>query len=264
MTGIYKITNLINGKSYIGQSINIEKRFISHKQRAFNKKDRDYNKHLYCSIRKYGLNNFSFEILEECSIDELNDRERYYIIKYNSFLNGYNLTLGGDSSRAKSSKQQIAGIVKDLKTTILSHKDIANKWNVSIEMVQGINTGRYWHLDNEKYPLQNRNAQWARRKNLTLDGYIDKKENFCLDCGKKISKNSLRCCSCEGNRRKKENILPVIRDELKDLIRTIPFTTIGKQFNVSDNAVRKWCDKYHLPRTKKEINSYSDEEWKLI
>lgn len=42
------------------------------------------------------------------------------------------------------------------------------------------------------------------------------------------------------------------------------FTAIGKMFNVSDNAIRKWCDAEHLPRTKKEINSYSDEEWDLI
>lgn len=48
------------------------------------------------------------------------------------------------------------------------------------------------------------------------------------------------------------------------LIKTQSFTSIGKQFNVSDNAVRKWCDKYNLPRTKAEIKNYSDEEWNLI
>ena len=51
------------------------------------------------------------------------------------------------------------------------------------------------------------------------------------------------------------------REELKKLIRTTPFTTIGKQCNVSDNAVRKWCDSYNLPRTKKEIKQYTDEQW---
>ena len=45
------------------------------------------------------------------------------------------------------------------------------------------------------------------------------------------------------------------------MIRTMPFTQIGKYFSVSDSAVRKWCDKYKLPRTKKEINLYTDEEW---
>ena len=56
----------------------------------------------------------------------------------------------------------------------------------------------------------------------------------------------------------------VTRDELKQLIRTIPFTHIGAMYNVSDRAIRKWCVKYNLPQTKKEINSYSDEEWDKI
>ena len=58
--------------------------------------------------------------------------------------------------------------------------------------------------------------------------------------------------------------LPITRDELKQLIRTTPFTTIAKQFDVSDNAIRKWCDKYSLPRHSREIKHYSDEEWELI
>jgi uncharacterized protein YjcR len=54
------------------------------------------------------------------------------------------------------------------------------------------------------------------------------------------------------------------REQLKKLIRTIPFTKIGEMFNVSDNAIRKWCDYEKLPRTKREINSYSDEEWEQV
>ena len=48
------------------------------------------------------------------------------------------------------------------------------------------------------------------------------------------------------------------------MIRTLPFTQIGTKYGVTDNAIRKWCDKYELPRTKKEIVSYSDEEWGLV
>ena len=57
---------------------------------------------------------------------------------------------------------------------------------------------------------------------------------------------------------------PVSRDELKNLIRTTSFVDIGKRYNCSDNAIRKWCDKFNLPRTKKEINSYSEDEWNSI
>ena len=56
----------------------------------------------------------------------------------------------------------------------------------------------------------------------------------------------------------------VSREELKTLIRTLPFLQIGEKFNVSDNTIRKWCDKYNLPRKASEIKKYSDEEWNLI
>ena len=58
--------------------------------------------------------------------------------------------------------------------------------------------------------------------------------------------------------------MPITREQLKKLIREQPFTTIAKSFNVSDNAIRKWCDKFKLPRKKTEIKKYSDQEWKLI
>ena len=91
MIGIYKIQNLINGKIYIGQSIHIKARFNAHKSEARNGNTRP----LYNAIRKYGVENFSFEVIEECSKEKLNEREIYWIKKYNSFHNGYNLTLGG-------------------------------------------------------------------------------------------------------------------------------------------------------------------------
>ena len=91
MIGIYKIQNLINGKIYIGQSIHIKARFNAHKSEARNGNTRP----LYNAIRKYGVENFSFEIIEECSKEKLNEREIYWIKKYDSFHNGYNLTPGG-------------------------------------------------------------------------------------------------------------------------------------------------------------------------
>ena len=57
---------------------------------------------------------------------------------------------------------------------------------------------------------------------------------------------------------------PLTREELKEKIRILPFTQIAKEQNVSDNAIRKWCISYNLPSKKKDINSYSDEDWKKI
>ena len=90
---IYKITNKVNGKSYIGQTrYTIEFRWKQHQH----KKDNTY---FHNAIKKYGIENFSIEILEECNIEDLNSREIYYIAKYDTFNNGYNLTIGGDGNR---------------------------------------------------------------------------------------------------------------------------------------------------------------------
>lgn len=90
---IYKITNKVNGKSYIGQTrYTIEFRWKQHQH----KKDNTY---FYNAIHKYGVENFSIEILEECNIEDLNSREIFYIAKYDTFNNGYNLTIEGDGNR---------------------------------------------------------------------------------------------------------------------------------------------------------------------
>ena len=87
----------------------------------------------------------------------------------------------------------------------------------------------------------------------------------CPKCGKVIAKTSQYCQQCFKqikNEQFSQN--HPNREKLKQLIRTTPFTTIGTIYCCSDNAVRKWCDKYNLPRTKTEINKYSDEEWEKI
>lgn len=90
----------------------------------------------------------------------------------------------------------------------------------------------------------------------------DKKEYYCVDCGKLINKGSVRCKQCEAKSRITEK--PYSREELKQLIRTTPFTTIGKQVGVSDNTIRKWCIQYGLPSKVKDIKQYTDEEWNSI
>lgn len=99
MIGIYKIENLVNHKVYIGQSTHIEQRFREHIKEL--DKNKHKNKYLQFSWNKHGANNFSFVILEECSIKSLNDREKFWIAQYggaNSKLN-YNYTFGGDGGK---------------------------------------------------------------------------------------------------------------------------------------------------------------------
>ena len=98
MIGIYKIENKINHHIYIGQSIHIEQRWLEHKQPGIynNPNHYAYTYALYSAFRKYGIENFEFSIIEECTQEELNKREKYWIQYYNSYHQGYNMTLGGD------------------------------------------------------------------------------------------------------------------------------------------------------------------------
>lgn len=95
--GIYKITNKILNKSYIGKSIHIEQRWKEHSQ---GKGSRE----LYTDIQKYGIENFNFEILELCSKNELNQKEEYWIKVFNTFHNGYNRNQGGDNNEQAVAK----------------------------------------------------------------------------------------------------------------------------------------------------------------
>lgn len=85
-------TNRINGKRYIGKSVDIEARRSKHQRNA---KD-GRQSYFYNAIRKYGIKNFKFRVLEICLEENLDAREQYYIQKYNTLLpNGYNMTKGG-------------------------------------------------------------------------------------------------------------------------------------------------------------------------
>lgn len=94
---IYKVTNKLNGKSYIGQTI---EELYKRKQRHENSKG---NYYFISAIRKYGKNNFEWGILEHCdSKEELDEMEFHYIKQYNSFgKEGYNLTYGGEGSQGR-------------------------------------------------------------------------------------------------------------------------------------------------------------------
>lgn len=95
-SGIYKITNLINGHCYIGQSKNIYNRINNHHIYDYNNPKNDqYDCKIYQAIRKYGWENFDISVIELCPESELNEKEIFYIEKFDSFKNGYNMTEGG-------------------------------------------------------------------------------------------------------------------------------------------------------------------------
>lgn len=91
---------------------------------------------------------------------------------------------------------------------------------------------------------------------------MHKQKRYCQDCGKELSYSTKGnyCSNCRGTHNRKYE--RPSRQELKQKIRTMPLTKVAEFYNVSD--IRKWCDGFNLPRTKKEINSYNDEEWQKI
>lgn len=100
MFSVYKITNMINGRCYIGSSIHPEKRWKQHKNSAFNPNSPGYQYPLYQAFRKYGLENFTFEILSDdfSSIEEMEEYEYQAIIQYEGYGKGYNQTLNTHSN----------------------------------------------------------------------------------------------------------------------------------------------------------------------
>jgi group I intron endonuclease len=91
---IYKITNKENGLIYIGCTISsLDKRFKEHLSRCFTS---NYKSKLYNSMKKYGQENFTIELIEECDFNLIYETEKKYIDQYNSYNNGLNATIGGE------------------------------------------------------------------------------------------------------------------------------------------------------------------------
>lgn len=104
VSGIYKITNLVNGKIYVGSSCNIKRRWDEHKYELSH--NTHSNGHLQKAYNKYGKNNFSYEIIEECDENDLLKREQYYLDILKPFThteNGYNIQkiAGGTNKYSK-------------------------------------------------------------------------------------------------------------------------------------------------------------------
>lgn len=95
--GIYMIRNKVNDKKYIGQSHNISWRWYQHKTSLNH--NRCENRHLQYSWNKYGKDSFEFSIIELCPVEMLDEKETYWIDYYDSTQTGYNIRLGGNSSR---------------------------------------------------------------------------------------------------------------------------------------------------------------------
>ncbi len=240
MIGIYKIQNKVDNKIYVGQSVNIEDRWRHHLKDAGND-----NNYFHNALHSYGKENFDFQVLEECSIEELDSRECYWINYYNCvYPNGYNLTDGGQNHHTNYiflSKDEVENIITLLKNRLdLSINDIAEIYSVSFQTISDINTGKT-HRKDITYPIRQNKAYQMNNKQR------------CAVCGCVITKGCLMCKQCRDNQSLSKR---PEKNELAKLIADNGFEGVGRMFNVSGNAIKKWCDRYGLPRLKKDIVLY--------
>ena len=169
---IYKIENKINGKIYIGETARTpERRWYEH---IFYSMAAGSHRHaLQNAIRKYGEQNFSFDVLEECPNEELGEREKYYIQKYDSFIKngkGYNMTFGGDNG-VKIDREKVF----QLWERGLCCKEIAEQLDSSGATVSGILKENYGITRKQIYERavkKNRERSGKKVKQYSLDGQL--------------------------------------------------------------------------------------------
>ena len=106
------------------------------------------------------------------------------------------------------------------------------------------------------------NHEVANKLLEELDDLKTRKVHYCKNCGKEISNKATYCDECARIQSRKVD--RPNREELKIMIRKIPFTRIGEKYNVTDNTIRKWCKAYNLPAKRSEIQIITDEEWEKI
>jgi len=227
MIGIYKIKNLINGKVYIGQSVNIERRWAGHRQTVKNSGDKSYDFPLYKSIRKYGIENFDFEVLEICKIEDLNRLEKKWMLFYSSVVpGGYNLQFGNNMT-AKVTPKEVFEIIDFLRNTFYTNVEIGLWYNLCDDSVGLINNGKTWVNEDLVYPIRQETES----------------KLVCPKCGEVKFKDANQCFECY-NRARRHNIPK--KEELEQELKKTNFVQVGKKYGVSDNAVRKWCRFYGI------------------
>lgn len=212
--GIYKITNLINNKVYIGQSIDIEKRLKKHKY-SYD------NFHIHRAIQKYGKDNFSYEIIEECSQDALDEKEKYWITYYNSLEpNGYNMVPGGSNGTGLAKGIPIKQY--DLKGNFIKEYPSANQaareLDICASLINDCCNGKMkhykcfqWRFINSDLPIQNLgDSEQIKYQNKSVEQY-DLKGNFIkkyssiTEAGQELNISKGSICNCCQGKRKQAN-----------------------------------------------------------
>lgn len=246
---IYQIRNKINGKCYIGQSVNPQKRFLEHTRKSSNS-----NLKITRSVQKYGRENFELNILYYG--EDYNEKERYYIQFFDSIKNGYNIAQGGEEpplhcgEAHQNAKLQLSQ-VHDIQNMLMeqhSLREVSAAFSlVSLDQICRINKGTQWHDENLQYPLTHNFRALHKDKVEAIINEIKKNDKTLREIGKLfgVCKSTVVNINQGYNStaRKIENTFP-IRNEEEDLRNK---TSIEKVREIQDLLL-------HTNLTTKEIS----------
>lgn len=187
MQGIYKVTNILNGKIYVGKSVDIQARWTTHLRESmiddkqWQANYRGVKTPFHAAIRKYGADNFTFEVIEECAFEQLNDREKYWIktLDATNKEKGYNVTIGGDGCCCGKGEKAPGHKITQAQCDFIKQK-LREHWTVkqiqqiipiaTPSMISAINYGDTWFDENEKYPISINNGHrtWSDEEAMKI------------------------------------------------------------------------------------------------
>lgn len=253
LCGVYKIVNNINSKVYIGQSINIKERWKDH-IRVLNRKESRCTL-LQRAWTKYGEENFSFEILELCIEDMLDEIERKYIEIYDARNKGYNIESGGNQNKCLSEKTK--RLIREAHLGKTMSSEAKEKMSKSR---MGIGNGMYGkrHSEESKKKMSESKKGKSGHPNSDYQKECARQANL----GKIISEETRRKISeaRKGNIPYNKNLRAVYCIELQQTFDNP--TLASKELNISSSNIiacceniRKTCGGYHWEYVSDEILS---------
>jgi len=216
--GVYKITNLINGKIYIGSSFDMGKRWNRHLNEL--KSNKHHSQKLQRAFNKYGVNNFIFEELELCGKENLNEVEQFWLDKFDSYNQGYNCSpnvkkpmLGKNHSNETKkimSSKRLGKILSEETREKLSLSNKGKKYDIYTEernnKISESLKGRQSPILGKKRSQQFKEKHYKKIKQFTKDGVYIKTWDSISECANHLSMDSSSITKvCRGKLKSSNN-----------------------------------------------------------